>query len=42
MTLVPVGRPGEKASGSFTIDASIETGPIAGKVEQTFEIKIAK
>lgn len=42
MTLVPVGRLGEEANGSFTIDASIETGPIAGKVEQTFEMNISR
>lgn len=38
--MVPVGHPNQPASGSFTVKASIDTGPLFGNVKQTLNINL--
>ncbi len=36
--MVPVGHLGERTIGSVSFEASIDTGPIAGKVSDSFDV----
>ena len=40
--MVPVGQPGKPAIGSFSVDATVDTGPILGKVKQKVELNIGQ
>jgi hypothetical protein len=42
MGWLPVGQPGFPAQGTWSIDASLDMGPIMGLVTQSTDINIAE
>ena len=40
MTCLPVGQLGTSLPNSFRVRASIDTGPILGKVEQELDVRL--
>ena len=39
--MVPVGQPGKLAIGSFSVNATVDTGPILGRVKQKIDLNIS-